>query len=242
MCLFSIDEIPPRILLDYYSSDKGIVITSRDYLEASSEFLKSKPELLLNDLIGRSRDWEMLCEINEIRPEMAIELRSICFEIQRTSIFFRKVFGSLICSIVPLKDQRARGLSSDLIRGEIFIGYPQGYSRTLLAMDIVHEMGHQALSLVLSCDDIFISDPRIPVFSEIRHTDRPAIQSLHAAAAIAYMTLYVKQIGAPSQRHPDCPDDLSETLHRAVNALTKTCKFTPVGDQVLRDFDEIAAM
>jgi len=240
MCLYPINVRPPKRLLSQPKNLVGSVVMQKDYLTEIAYFIDNNPQLIQTHLIGTAEDWEVLTDIETQRPQMASELEDICIYIRDVSPFFDNIFNALVTNIIPLKQSRARGLSSDLIRGTLFLGYPPGYSSILLAMDVVHEMGHQALSILLSADPIFISDPDQPVYSEIRHTERPAIQSLHAASAIAYMVHLIKDTGCPQQLHPDCPDDLSKTLLKAISSLNKACQFTEVGEQILSDFNAVA--
>ena len=240
MCLYPIKTKPPKRLLSQPENLVGSVVMQEDYLTDIANFIDNNPHLIQTHLIGTAEDWKVLTDIELQRPQMAYEIEDICTYIRDVSPFFNSVFNALVTNIIPLKQSRARGLSSDLIRGTLFLGYPPGYSSILLAMDVVHEMGHQALSILLSADPIFISDPDQPVYSEIRHTERPAIQSLHAASAIAYMVHLIKDTGCPQQLHPDCPDDLSKTLLKAISSLNKACQFTEVGEQILSDFNAVA--
>jgi hypothetical protein len=173
---------------------RGDVVTDPLYLREIQCFLRGHHALMMSDLIGTSEDWEVLEDIENSRPEMFERLRLECFSIKERSAFFRDVFDSLVEQIIPLKQPRARGWSLDFARGAVFLGFPPDYSSLDLSLDIVHEMGHQALTLFESVDPIIASDWRAPVYSEVRHTHRPAIQSLHAAAAIAFMTAFLRDI------------------------------------------------
>jgi hypothetical protein len=218
---------------------RGDVVTDARYLHATAGFLNAHPDLILAHLIGSRSDWD-LCTDTSTRPRLTSALQKACADIRNTSPFMDAVFDSVVEVVVPLKQQRARGLSSQFARGAIFLGLSDGYCPMNLALDIVHEMGHQALALLQSSDPLFVSDPRAPVYSEVRHALRPAAQSLHAAGAIAFMTRFVSDSNARSHIHPDFYVPMSEALLRAVRALRAHCEFTAVGNQILSDFEAVA--
>jgi hypothetical protein len=217
------------------------VVHDPGYLAEISNFMQSHRELLLEPLIGDEQDWEIHVRVSDERPEMVDELNALVESVRRTSAFFEHSIPSLLEIVVPLRQPRARGLSCDLFRGVVFLGYPTGYSELNLALDLTHELGHQALGLLRSCDPLFLSDPGLPVFSEVRHTERPALLSLHAASAIAFMLRYALDAGCADHIHPDFNVTLGFALERGLDALTKVCKFTAVGRQVVDEFYELLA-
>ncbi|TVQ77036.1 MAG: hypothetical protein EA369_09685 [Bradymonadales bacterium] len=114
-----------------------------------------------------------------------------------------KRYSALVYSIVPLEaleDSNDRtgvsgthrsGASSKLLRGAILHVLPCfpeiEFWKIDLAVDYAHEVGHQALDVYLAADRILSSPYEEPVYSPIRKVNRPAIMSLHANAALAYI-------------------------------------------------------
>lgn len=228
-------EPAPDLLLEAPRETEGEVIVARDYLQALTGFLDAHPDLLV-ELIGSRDDWSICESVRETRQPMIAALIDTRNTVVNASPFFAGAYNALIQWIVPLQQPRPRGWSLQNARGMIFLGFQDGYDATNLALDLVHEMGHQALALFQSADPIFVTDPRAPVYSEVRKTYRPAIQSLHAAAAIAFMTRFLADVDKLDHHHPDFHQSLPDTLERAVATLRKNCEFTPVGAQILEDF------
>lgn len=229
----------PAALLAAPRTMCGAVITDVVYLSAITEFLNEHPELLV-ELIGSRSDWAIAERVDEDRPGMVEELLEALAEIVSRSSFFGATKTALIEWIVPLRQERPRGWSLQSARGLVFLGFHRGYDRTDLALDIVHEMGHQALALFQSVDPIFESDPQGLVYSEVRKTHRPAIQSLHAASAIAFMTQYLNDVDRLDHIHPDFTKPMPDVLADALQSLDSHCVFTPIGAQIVTDFRRLA--
>lgn len=85
------------------------------------------------------------------------------------------------------------GLSTHFYRKGVFLSRPMvDETRAFeLALNLTHEMGHQALMAYEVLDDIIQGGPEVQSFSPIRQTSRPAIQSLHAVIAIVYMLEFI---------------------------------------------------
>ncbi|MQB35116.1 aKG-HExxH-type peptide beta-hydroxylase [Rhizobium rhizogenes] len=230
---------PPALLLEPPPFTSGLLIIDEPYLRSVSAFLDSHPELLV-ELIGSRQDWAVAETVAIDRPEMAKELTEVVDHVEASSPFFFNGRSALVKWIVPLQQQRPRGWSLQSARGLIFLGYHQGYNHTDLALDLVHEMGHQALALFQSLDPIFASDENAPVYSEVRKTQRPAMQSLHAASAIAFMAKYLRDIGLPDHIHPDFRQSMGLVLRHAIDQLRLLCTFTSIGEQILSDFESFA--
>lgn len=213
---------------------QGQIITNKGHLQDIENFLEEHSELTLRNLVGSREDWRILIDSNS-RKNMISELNS-AIELLLKSCYFERIYSSLVDFIIPLKQPRARGWSCQYARGAIFIGFPSGYSRLNLALDLAHEMGHQALALLQSSDKVIASDWDTPVYSEVRRTNRPAFQSLHAATAIAFMVKFVKDLGTPDYVHPEFSYPLTVALDKAICSLRQSCQFTAVGELLLDEF------
>lgn len=219
--------------------DGRVVVESR-YLSAVQEFIFRDKNLVANTLIGTEEDWLVSCSVKEDRPLMIRGLNEACDNISGKSVFFEMLVRNTVEMIIPLLQKRARGLSSDLFRGAVFLGFPENYSSMNLELDVVHELAHQSLALFQSVDPLFDSDPLRPVYSYVRNNSRPAIQSLHAAAAIAFMAKYCQDCSQSDYIHPDFSERPSIVLIKALIELRRECKFTRVGNDILNNFFEIA--
>lgn len=108
-------------------------------------------------------------------------------------------FDSLARMIVPLKTigknvrRGGVGFSSEYAKGAIFLSIPRQkeFPEIELSINLAHEMGHQALMTYQAADQIIDGDLGLPVYSGVRKTNRPAIQSFHAMIALAFMVEYV---------------------------------------------------
>lgn len=215
------------------------IVTRQPYMHLVSEFLARHFAGELSTLIGSSEDWALCQDVETERPDYVPTLDGIIDALRRRSPFFDAVFPSLIELIVPLREPRPRGWSLQAARGVIFLGFPPGYSRTDLTLDVVHELGHQALGLIQSIDPIFTSDFMAPIYSEVRHVERPAIQSFHAAAAIAFMHRYLVDIDRPDHIHPDFTVPMHVALGRTIATLRAKATLTPIGGRLLDEFESL---
>lgn len=209
------------------------------YLHAVTDFLGRYFSVEISDLIGSREDWALCHDVEASRADYVPELNRIIRTLRQDSDFFDQVFPALVELIVPLRQPRPRGWSLQAARGVIFLGFPPGYSRIDLTLDLVHELGHQALGLVQSVDPIFVSDFKAPIYSEVRHAERPAIQSLHAAAAIAFMHKYLLEIGREDYIHPDFTVPMHVALGRTIDTLRKEAVLTHLGDRLLNEFKSL---
>jgi len=224
--------------LCYRGYTPGEIITDKHHLLDIESFLEEHQELTLSNLIGSREDWRVLLDCGS-RESMILELNK-AINLLLDSFYLKCVYPSLVDLIIPLEQPRARGWSCQYARGAVFLGFPSAYSQLNLALDLAHEMGHQALVLLQSADDLIASDWNTPVYSEVRRVNRPAFQSLHAAAAIAFMVTLSKDIGHPEYTHPEFPYSLATALGKAVIALRQSCQFTSLGKSLIDDFELLA--
>jgi HEXXH motif-containing protein len=225
-----------------YSS--GDLILDRDYLEALSIFTSGQGELIMHGLPGSPHDWIIASEPEQSKPNIGHSFRSARLIMDRSS-FLRQAYSCLVDMVIPLAREKSCGFSSMLARGAIFRSFHTPHTAATVALDVVHEMGHQALILLQSIDPLISSDLSAPVFSEIRKTDRPAIQSLHAAAALAYMLVLSRTMNtteeerrAVQERSDEYGGTLAESLAKAITSLKRKCTFTQVGLQVIGELEE----
>lgn len=85
------------------------------------------------------------------------------------------------------------GLSSLLYRKALFLSLPKESPHSFFefALNLSHEIGHQALMVYEYADDIVKVDQYTTSYSIIRKTHRPAIQCFHALCATVYMLEFI---------------------------------------------------
>src|SRR5690606_27268990 len=88
------------------------------------------------------------------------------------------------------------GFSSIRSRGAIYLSVPklEDFYYLELAINLSHELGHQALMIYQGADSILNGDLEFPVYSAIRKTNRPAIMAFHAVTALSYMVLFISDL------------------------------------------------
>lgn len=104
---------------------------------------------------------------------------------------------------VPLKENgpdhkfrvNGSGCSVHWMKGAVFLSLPydKTHRKIELSLNIVHELGHQALMIYQDIDELIPDGLQKHVYSAVRKTTRPAILSFHALVAIYYMIVFVKQ-------------------------------------------------
>jgi len=160
---------------------------------------------------------------------------------------------NLICEILPMvshsNDYSMRedgaGTSCLLYRKGIFLSLPKNSSNLIfeLSLNLVHELGHQALMLYEHLDDIVVGSSKQKVFSVIRRTERPAIQSCHALVATAYMLEFMVNakddlvLLTNKEYFLNRRDQLYSSLIEGIEILKKI-PMTNLGKQI---FDELVA-
>jgi hypothetical protein len=236
--------IEDRHLLEPSYSPGGLVV-DRGYLENISRFVWGQGHAIMKDLPGDPKDWKILGDPAGVRPHIVQSFAS-ARQILERSAFFRAIYPSLVEMVIPLEREKSCGFSSMLARGVVFRSFHKPYTAATLALDVAHEMGHQALILLQSVDPLISSDLMAPVFSEIRKQDRPAIQSLHAAAALAYMLILSRSLknnneesDAVRQREAEYGGSSTESVSKAIHSLKQKCQFTPMGSKVISEFEQI---
>jgi HEXXH motif-containing protein len=174
-------------------------------------------------------------EVSESLVERFAAARAALF---RAHPLFETLFDRLVHAVVPLRRWELRmNESMDLARGVLFMSFYEPPDLWEDETDLAHELGHQALMLLNSADPLFISDVTAPVYSGVRLVDRPAIQSLHAATALAFTILFLGGRKEPQAR--ELTAQLAQQLRRTSEALRDNCVMTPLGQTILDDYDQL---
>ena len=165
-----------------------------------------------------------------------------------SSEYFAILFREIIDIVVPLNDYLdfERGFSNHYTKGAIFLSPRSGYFAEIkLAISMAHEIGHQVLMLYQITDSIILDGQKnIPVYSGVRKTFRPAMQTYHAAIALSFMILACDELA----NYFDVEDklnfikstkkDCTENLLKTIEDLKKKCEFTPIGTAILNEIQD----
>lgn len=135
----------------------------------------------------------------------SIEIESLLVLLEEVENFnesycpqFNNKIRSVVKQVVPIVAQdpelhptreNGSGFSNHHLRGMVFLSLPRAHGASFieLALNLAHEVGHQALMVYQCGDEILADDLSQPVYSIIRRTSRPAILSFHAVVATAFM-------------------------------------------------------
>jgi hypothetical protein len=167
----------------------------------------------------------------------------------------QKRWEKLIQLIVPIKHRNAspttigRGLSNHLFRKCIFVELPLDSPRKELqtALNLVHELGHQALITYQNADLIVESNRDYLVHSVIRKTKRPVIRSYHAFFVSGYMLEFlIEAQKLKLSEHLNTQINEELVKHRKIIFLATSelknapVKFTQLGIDIINEFESLA--
>lgn len=119
-----------------------------------------------------------------------------------SSSFVVGAFKSIITNIIPMNTIESSvriegvGNSNHESLGAIYLSVPSQHPKEIqLAINIAHEVGHQALMLYQTSDSIIVpQELGRNIYSAIRKTNRPAIQSFHALVALVFMRDFIASV------------------------------------------------
>lgn len=164
-----------------------------------------------------------------------------------TGEYWRGLYSTLCQFIVPIYSTRQNvrtggvGFSSLRARGTIFLSLPSdvNLNQIHLAINLAHELGHQTLMIFQGADSILKGELTRPLYSVIRKTMRPAINSFHAVVAAAFMLKFVSDILLGNRLLPAeriyCENyrgELIECLSQGIETCNQL-QFTPIGQKLL---------
>lgn len=154
----------------------------------------------------------------------------------------------MIDFVVPIfsPGKKNRGFSHHLARGIIFRSFPEEATIWDVGIDLAHELGHQTLFVWQSADAILTSPKDAPVYSFIRKANRPAIQTFHAAVALAYMLSFTRCYAdeadcreVAARRGDWYVDTLDKSLRLSLESLRANCTFTELGDALMQEMEAL---
>lgn len=221
------------------SANGARIITDEGFLRFLNEAFASSSELHLGFLgIAEANG---LCVEIEDRPRVARIGRMVpdaLAWIREVDESFAARVDELIKEVIPLgmrapltaRSPLGRGVSSHFYRGGILVDLPEigEHLEVELAVNLAHELGHQALMIYQNADPIIDGDLRAPVYSAIRRETRPAIKSFHAIVALAYM----KEFTTEALRSAHTPEDRRPRLTLRVEQIDGDLR---LGTRALRD-------
>jgi hypothetical protein len=227
----------PALSHDY---DPGGLLTSTRSLSDVNEYLQLPQATQLREDISKDFPADLGSRVarEQVDPEFVSDYLSARAAVEAAHPMFATLYRRLIHVVILFAMPQVRqNTSLDRARGAVFMSFASPMDRWALGLDLAHELGHQALMLLNSADPLLVSDPRTPVFSGVRLTDRPALQSLHAAAALAFMILFASTHSDPLSRVS--VNQLAEQLRLTITSLRERCTLTEVGEAVSDDFVQL---
>jgi hypothetical protein len=235
----------PQSILCQPTFEKGGLVTDRKFLSDTREFMKPITELTRNGIYDQKHiDW---IPITDVAPQSIELFAAGRVTLLKASPMFSRMYLELVDYVLPLAGQRNRGYSVHLARGIILRAVPDNADKFDIAIDLAHELGHHALMVLQSVDSILESDPAMPIYSQIRRTLRPAIQTFHAAMALAFMHMFVETMSsdlgckaAGERRGKSYTDTLQNSLRLSIKSLRAECRFTELGNTILNEMQAIA--
>lgn len=232
--------LPPQLLLDVSST--SIVrpeFRSRfldlNHLDSFSNFYSNLP----TGCIGAELASLQVARATQAQLQLfneAIHLAEI--ELVRIQPHYSTLIENLIQAYVPMIDlfgsSHDFGLSTVWLKGVVFFNIHQTALLNRRVENLAHEIAHQIL-IHYQMNDFLIHQEHLkaPTFSGIRNTERPAILSLHAAAALSSI-LQTARIQNENQRAAQA----HSWLQRTVQGL-KALPLTALGSTLLEEVEDV---
>lgn len=236
---------PPRI-------EKGQLITNRKILEILSNAFTQVGKHAVASIVPQDIGTKIYTGSNLNLSKWDSVIKEARKLLSKTVPWIEDLYSEMIDCVVPIEHKRdgtstKRGFSTPLCYGAFFLSFEdrlggKNHSRVEMAIDLSHELGHHVLHTYQTADRIISGDLEIPVYSSVRMTDRPAIMSLHASSALAYMLetafalLNSKEITEDElefiklfikKYYPEQKTGLKE--------IEEKCKFTELGQQLFNE-------
>jgi HEXXH motif-containing protein len=223
----------------HHRYEPGQLLTSASALSDLDIFLHHGEGITLerNLAMNLPASYSIAVDIEQRQPWANEKYQSAVSLVVTSHPYFNQAFQKLVQVTVPIYlGRRNVSMSSDLARGAVFIEFNELDTPWDIAVSMAHEFGHQALMVLNSVDPLINSDIDEPVFSGVRMTERPAIQSLHAAAALAFMLLFATSCKTGIPENLLFADSLQSQLKLNIVALESRCEFSELGQSVIDDF------
>ncbi len=248
--------VPASAMSDLTQQSLSSLITDPKILSIIDNHLKDEHGKPLQKIITSDINSRVLIEVEQSFSE-AHELTNSAIELlDCVSPHQSELLRQMISWIVPIYHEKynrpfRRGFSHMQLIGVIFTSFVERKSqardmrRTVLAIDLAHELGHQVLMLYQLADKIMESPLDGPVYSSVRKSDRPAIMALHACVAAAYMMeacmAIVESLITRDIEKQFAFNSLVELCHHqrlGMDSLKIVSRFTQVGSLIVSELDE----
>lgn len=140
------------------------------------------------------------------------------------------------------------GVSDPALMGAIFLGkMTDPFARVRSVISLAHELGHQALMMLQTIDNIAGKNREIFVYSGVREVERPLLHSLHAAIALVYMIEAANMLlECDSNLSKEESAYLEKLKSTHMTALYKGYMFlaaydlSPIGNEILKDIEHFS--
>ena len=231
------------------------VVTNPGLLKSIEARFKDKDGRSLQGLLTADINSRVLVDVESEFPEAPVLISEAIALLDSLVPWTGKLMKTMISWVIPIYHEKynrpfRRGFSHLDYLGTIFTTFverkqqSEELRRSVLAVDLAHELGHQALMLYQLTDRILLTPLEAPVYSSVRRTERPAIFALHACVAAAYMIetcVAIERSPITSKIERDFSrNSISELVpHQRVGleSLRKSAKFTQIGQLILEDLE-----
>jgi hypothetical protein len=232
------DEVK-SFLPDNFASDGPALLSNHASLDLMEKYFQNESGRSFGKTHPPDFDSRILTEIYERFPEADATTSDAIALLSKSVPWIGQLFAMMISGVIPIYHEKygrpfRRGTSHIDHLGFIFTSYIErikqnsSLMKMVLAVDLAHELGHQALMLFQLSDSILRSPLKEPVYSSVRRENRPAIMALHGTIASAYMMEICHNIihGAFSELGQQyCKNTLSQLSYhqsRSLEALKTT--------------------
>jgi hypothetical protein len=163
--------------------------------------LNPKDNALSDVFVGRSKGCTVYREILRESPTAPALVSRATELIKEISPDFDERMKLLVRWIVPIRQpelfpERRRCFTDSRFPLVQFLSFAErccswsnekGIEALVLAVDMIHELGHHTLYLLQFADTVVDSSDEEGIYSPVRRVKRPAILAFHAAVAASYM-------------------------------------------------------
>ena len=166
--------------------------TDFNFLEELESFFYNEGKHIVEGFHNTlGNDFKLHKQINKQKELVSLYNHSI--KILHQSNYLKSLWTNIIDIVVPLNTDYQISGSRDYARGAILISINAINDPLILALELSHELGHNVLMLFNSTDNL-VKNLETEIYSGVRKTKRPAIQSLHAIFALTFILILLKEL------------------------------------------------
>jgi len=233
-------------------SSGGSLITNATYLAALTALLQESGNHAVSRIVPTDICVRLDVDVEHHLPDAAKDVEGSRDALANAAPWISDLYDLLIQCIVPITHHRQeipvkRGFSSPSGFGAIFLTFEERdrnapWFSIELAIDLAHEVAHHVLYAYQSADRILASDLEQPIYSGIKRTLRPAIMSLHANVALAYMIAAARAFRSGCQCNSSIVEwvekliaSYEENQSKSLAELLENCQFTELGFAIVNE-------